>query len=42
MQDQWRTDDLVALTRLLLQNRHVLEGMEGGAARLTGDVAASA
>ena len=34
MQGSWQTDDLVALTRLLLQNRHVLEGMEGGTARL--------
>ena len=31
----WDCDDLVALVRLLLQNRDVLDGMEGGIARLT-------
>jgi cyclopropane-fatty-acyl-phospholipid synthase len=35
MQGLWQCDDLVALVRLLLRNRGVLEGMEGGAARLT-------
>jgi cyclopropane-fatty-acyl-phospholipid synthase len=29
----WQCDDLVALVRLLLQNRQVLDGMEGGLAR---------
>ncbi|KAA9134197.1 class I SAM-dependent methyltransferase [Marinihelvus fidelis] len=31
----WDCDDLVGLVRLLLRNRHVLEGMESGGARLT-------
>lgn len=31
----WRCDDPVALVRLLLRNRHVLDGMEGGLAALT-------
>lgn len=35
MHGYWNCDDLVALVRLLLQNRAVLDGMEGGAARLT-------
>lgn len=35
MRGAWSCDDLVALVRLLLRNRNVLEGMEGGAARLT-------
>jgi cyclopropane-fatty-acyl-phospholipid synthase len=35
MRGAWECDDLVALVRLLLRNRHVLEGMEGGAARVT-------
>jgi len=35
MRGAWDCDDLVALVRLLLRNRHVLDGMEGGAARLT-------
>ncbi|MDT8319124.1 MAG: cyclopropane-fatty-acyl-phospholipid synthase family protein [Xanthomonadales bacterium] len=35
MHGYWNCDDLVALVRLLLQNRPVLDGMEGGAARLT-------
>lgn len=35
MRGAWACDDLVALVRLLLRNRDVLDGMEGGAARLT-------
>ena len=35
MHGYWHCDDLVALVRLLLQNRSVLDGMEGGAARFT-------
>lgn len=35
MQGYWNCDDLVALVRLLLRNRDVLDGMEGGSARLT-------
>ncbi len=35
MRGAWDCDDEVALVRLLLRNRDVLEGMEGGAARLT-------
>ena len=35
MHGYWHCDDLVALMRLLLQNRSVLDGMEGGAARFT-------
>jgi len=35
MHGYWRCDDLVALVRLLLQNRTVLDDMEGGAARFT-------
>jgi len=31
----WSCDDLVALMRILLQNREVLDGMETGAARFT-------
>lgn len=31
----WQCDDLVSLVRLLLRNREVLDGMEGGAARFT-------
>jgi cyclopropane-fatty-acyl-phospholipid synthase len=31
----WRCDDLVGLVRLLLRNRRVLDGMEGGLARLS-------
>ena len=30
MHGYWTCDDLVALVRILLRNRHVLEGMEGG------------
>ena len=32
----WRCSDLVALVRLLLRNRDLLDAMEGGLARLTG------
>jgi cyclopropane-fatty-acyl-phospholipid synthase len=32
----WRCDDLVALTRLLVRNRDLLDGMERGLARLGG------
>jgi cyclopropane-fatty-acyl-phospholipid synthase len=35
MHGYWQCDDLVALVRLLLRNREVLDGMEGGAARFT-------
>ena len=35
MHGYWDCDDLVALVRLLLQNRRVLDGMETGAARFT-------
>jgi len=35
MRVAWDTDDLTALVRILVRNRQVLEGMEGGAARLT-------
>ena len=35
MHGYWHCDDLVGLVRLLLQNREVLDGMEGGAARFT-------
>ena len=35
MHGYWQCDDLVSLVRLLLRNRHVLDGMEGGAARFT-------
>lgn len=35
MHGYWMCDDLVALVRLLLRNRHVLDGMEGGLARIT-------
>jgi len=35
MHGYWECDDLVALVRLLLQNRSVVDGMEGGAARFT-------
>ncbi len=38
MAGAWDCDDLVALVRLLLRNRHVLEGMESGAARLTAPI----
>lgn len=35
MAGYWSTDDLTGLVRLLLVNRHVLDDMEGGLARLT-------
>ncbi len=35
MQGYWSVDDLTALTRILLRNRSVLEGMETGLARFT-------
>jgi len=35
MHGYWRCDDLVSLVRLLLQNRAVLDDLEGGAARVT-------
>ena len=38
MHGYWECDDLVALVRLLLQNRHVLDDMEGGLARLAAPV----
>ncbi len=34
MQNFWTCDDLTALVRLLVRNRHVLDAMETGAARL--------
>ncbi len=34
MQGYWRCDDLTALVQILLRNRHVLDGMEKGGARL--------
>ena len=36
MDGQWRCDDLVALVRLLVRNRDLLDGMETGMARLGG------
>jgi cyclopropane-fatty-acyl-phospholipid synthase len=36
MDAQWRCDDLVALVRLLVRNRDLLDGMETGLARLGG------
>ena len=36
MEGQWRCDDLVALVRLLVRNRDLLDGMETGLARLGG------
>ncbi|MFO6421066.1 class I SAM-dependent methyltransferase [Hylemonella sp. W303a] len=35
MAGYWRCDDLTGLVRIMLQNRDVLDGMEGGLARLT-------
>ncbi len=35
MQGYWHSDDLVALVRILLRNRDVLEGMDSGTARFT-------
>jgi cyclopropane-fatty-acyl-phospholipid synthase len=34
MDGHWRSDDLVSLVRLLVRNRDLLDGMEGGLARL--------
>lgn len=36
MDGDWDCDDLVGLVRLLVRNRDLLDGMEGGAARLGG------
>jgi cyclopropane-fatty-acyl-phospholipid synthase len=36
MDGQWRCSDLVGLIRVLLRNRHLLDGMETGLARLGG------
>ncbi len=36
MDGLWRCDDLVALMRLLVRNRDLLDGLEGGLARLGG------
>jgi len=36
MDGDWDSEDLVALVRLLVRNRDLLDGMEGGAARLGG------
>lgn len=36
MAGHWSCDDLVALVRILVLNRELLDGMEGGAARITG------
>ena len=38
MHGYWQCDDLVALVRLLLQNREVLDDMEGGLAQLAAPV----
>jgi len=35
MLGHWRADDLTALLQLVLRNRHVLDAMEGGIARLS-------
>ncbi len=35
MAGAWTCDDLVSLVRMLVRNRSVLDGMEGGSARLT-------
>lgn len=34
MADAWSTDDLTALVQIMIRNREVMEGMEGGLARL--------
>jgi cyclopropane-fatty-acyl-phospholipid synthase len=34
----WTTDDLTRLIRIIILNRHVLSGLEGGAARLSGSI----
>src|SRR6202008_4301523 len=36
MDGDWEADDLVALVRLLVRNRELLDGMERGVARLGG------
>jgi len=36
MADEWQTDDLTALIRLLVRNRHLVDDMEKGLARFTG------
>jgi cyclopropane-fatty-acyl-phospholipid synthase len=36
IEGQWRCDDLVALARLMVRNRDLLDGMEGGLARCGG------
>jgi cyclopropane-fatty-acyl-phospholipid synthase len=36
MEGQWDSDDLVSLVRILVANRELLDGLEGGAARLSG------
>lgn len=36
MDGQWSSEDLVSLVRLLVRNRDLLDGMEGGLARLGG------
>ncbi|KGM53694.1 cyclopropane-fatty-acyl-phospholipid synthase [Lysobacter daejeonensis GH1-9] len=36
LQGHWRCDDLVSLVRLLVRNRALLDGMEGGLARMGG------
>ena len=36
MDGQWRCDNLVGLIQLLVRNRHLLDGMESGLARLGG------
>jgi len=38
MDGEWQTDDLTRLIRLLVRNRHLVDGMEKGLARLTGVV----
>ena len=38
MQGCWSADDLTAAMRILLQNREVLDGLEGGAARATAPI----
>jgi cyclopropane-fatty-acyl-phospholipid synthase len=39
MQGYWTCDDLTALVQLLLRNRDVLDGMDGGTARFTAPLA---
>ncbi len=38
MYDYWETNDLTGLVRLFVMNRHVLDDMEGGLARLTAPI----